>query len=260
MKQKFCLLILAVSMLLCACSGKTPEQMVQQTYPGETLQSAEEQQEETRLLHSQLYHPDYSQEQIQEYFAEVVLDMEYSDGTGDITRVQKWLAPIGYRIYGMPTEEDFAVLNALFEQLNQIPGFPGFYAAETEGVENLQISFLHPGDFHDSFSDTVNGEDAWGATQFWYYTDSNEIHTARIGCRADIDQSIRDSIIVEEIINTLGITDTVLRTDSVVYQYSDENTTLSPVDWVILNLLYDPAIHCGMDGDACAAVIRGLYY
>lgn len=258
MKRKGYLLLLAVSLLFAACSKEIPErQTVYETDSGETLQTVPK---ETQPLHSVLYHPDYTPEQIQEYFAEVVLDMEYSDGTGDVTRVQKWLMPIGYRIDGTPTQEDLAVLNDLFAGLNEIPGFPGFYAAEAEGQENLIISFLSSADFRTGFSEAVNGEDAYGATQFWYYTDNNEIHTARIGCRTDISQQERNSVVVEEIINTLGISDTLLREDSITYQHSNENTALSQVDWIILKLLYDPRIQCGMGKSDCMAVLSELYY
>ena len=106
----------------------------------------------------------------------------------------------------------------------------------------------------------LQGDYATGATQFWYYTDTNDIYTARIGYRTDISQAERNSILIEEIVNTLGITDTVLRTDSIVYQYSDENLALSDVDWIILKLLYDPAIRCGMDFDSCSRIIPELYY
>ena len=106
----------------------------------------------------------------------------------------------------------------------------------------------------------LQGDYATGATQFWYYTNTNDIYTARIGYRTDISQEERNSILIEEIVNTLGITDTVLRTDSIVYQYSDENLALSDVDWIILKLLYDPAIRCGMDFDSCSRIIPELYY
>ena len=81
-----------------------------------------------------------------------------------------------------------------------------------------------------------------------------------MGYRTDIDQSTRTSVLIEEIINMLGVSDTVLRTDSIVYQYSNENTALSEMDWLILKLLYDPAIQCGMDVDGCRRVIQELYY
>ena len=216
--------------------------------------------ETTAPAHAEFYLPEYSTQQILEYFSEVVLNVEYTDGTGDSTLVQKWMAPIYYRIYGTPTDEDLSVLDAFFTQLNQISGFPGIYAAEDSVPENLSIRFAEPAAFFAEFSEILGGEDAYGATQFWYYTPTNEIHTAHIGYRTDLDQVTRNSILLEEIVNTLGITDTELRTDSIVYQHSNDNIALSDVDWILLKLLYDPAIQCGMDIDSCFAIIQQLYY
>lgn len=210
-------------------------------------------------LHSDLYIQKYTEQQIFDFFEEVVLNMEYSDGLGNTALVQKWNEPIHYRIKGIPTEQDLKVLNDLFLLLNQIEGFPGIFEAQNE-PENLTISFLDLESFSNEYSDFLNGESAFGATQFWYYTATNEIHTARIGYRIDISQDVRNSILIEEIINMLGISDTVLREDSVVYQYSDANTALSDVDLVILKLLYDPNIKCGMDINACKKVVEALYF
>ena len=174
--------------------------------------------------------------------------------------MQKWIDPIYYRIQGEPTEEDLAVLNDFFAQLNEVPGFPGIHAATEQDPVNLTIGFWDQETFDAEFFDMLQGDYATGATQFWYYTNTNDIYTARIGYRTDISQEERNSILIEEIVNTLGITDTVLRTDSIVYQYSDENLALSDVDWIILKLLYDPAIRCGMDFDSCSRIIPELYY
>lgn len=214
----------------------------------------------TLPAHSALYLPEYTPQQILEYFEEVVLHVEYPGEGGNPALVQKWTDPIYYRILGEPTEEDLAVLNDFFAQLNEIPGFPGIYAATEQDPVNLTIGFWDQETFDAAFYDMLQGDYATGATQFWYYTDTNDIYTARIGYRTDISQAERNSILIEEIVNTLGITDTVLRTDSIVYQYSDENLALSDVDWIILKLLYDPAIRCGMDFDSCSRIIPELYY
>ena len=198
-------------------------------------------------------------EDVLTWFDEVVLHMEYSDGTGNPALVKKWRFPILCRIEGDPTDEDLRVLEDFFDQLNALPGFPGIAMAEGLQRESLTLSFLGPEDFRDSFSEVVNGEDAWGAAQFWFYTDTNEIHTARIGYRTDIDQISRSSIVLEEIVNCLGLSDTELRQDSIVYQYSNDNICLSDVDWLILELLYRPDIQCGMDREQCHAVIESLY-
>jgi len=275
MKKHLCILLaLTLAILLSACNLMPPagshtlntarptDLTPAPTAPSETTASnpTEVPTQPTEPPHSPLYLAHCTQVQMQEYFNEVVLNMEYTDGTGNASLVQKWLTPLYYQFYGNPTVEDRAVLTALFAQLNAIPGFPGIYPAENEGQENLSLSFYDRATFNDVFSSVINGEDAYGATQFWYYTATNDIYTARIGYRTDIDQVTRSSILIEEIINTLGISDTVLRQDSIVYQYSNDNLTLSDVDWVILKVLYDPAIQCGMNATDCARIIQELYY
>ena len=260
--------LLMITILLCGCTEKAqPAETVQEeTVQEETVQTTvaettvAETTEETMALHSDLYDPDYTVQQIQTYFEEIVLNIEYTDGIGNANLVQKWCAPITYRLSGQATEEDLRVLETFFAELNQIPGFPGIAAAMEGETEQIRISFLEPDLFRDSFSSVVGGEDATGATQFWYYTDTNEIYSARIGYRTDMDQSLRNSVLLEEVVNTLGISDTVLREDSITYQYSDFNTCLSDVDWILLKLLYHPELKNGMDSEACASVIQQLYY
>ena len=65
---------------------------------------------------------------------------------------------------------------------------------------------------------------------------------------------------VEEIINSLGISDSTLRLDSIVYQNSNDNLVLSDVDIIILKLLYNQEIQCGMNYESCREIIENLYY
>lgn len=275
MRNKVCLtLLLAAALCLSACTSRpdappTPTAQPQEPHTPATPTPTETPAptpvptptpEPTPPPHAEFYIPDLDVDQVLEYFEEVVLNVEYTDGTGDATLVQKWLEPIDYRIYGTATDEDLEVLNTLFEQLNAVPGFPGIHPSEEGIPENLSLNFLARDAFNESFSQVINGEDAYGAVHFWYYTDSNQLYDARIGYRTDIDQPSRNSVLIEEIINALGITDTVLRPDSIVYQYSNSNTALSEIDWLILTLLYHPEMRCGMDAERCEAVIRNLYY
>lgn len=260
MKKHICLvLVLALCLLFSSCTGSETDVKKEDTTlsSNKTTTSYEETSKTSTSSHSKLYLPNCSQQQMFDYFEEIVLHMEYSTGNSSV--VQKWNEPLRYHINGTATEKDLEVLTDLFEQLNKVDGFPGIYAADGE-QENLTISFLGSEDFNDQFFECINGEDAYGATEFWYYNDTNEIHTARIGYRTDIDQTTRVSILIEEIINMLGFSDTVLREDSIVYQYSNDNTALSDVDWVILKLLYDPQIKCGMNTDNCSDIVKKLYY
>ena len=233
------------------------------TAPAETsteAPTAEPTEEPTEDPHSEFYVEGVSQDQMVEYFNEVVLSMEYTTGDGNAALVQKWDRTISYRIIdGVPTKQDAQIISDLCKALNEVEGFPGIRAA-TGLEQNLAIYFLHDDEFETQFSHLVNGEYADGAVQFWYYNATNNIYNGRIGYRKDNAQEIRNSVIPEEIINLLGISDTTLREDSITYQYGDEATEPSAVDWAIIKLLYNPKIECGMDAAQCEAVIRELYY
>jgi hypothetical protein len=209
--------------------------------------------------HSEFYAPGVSEDEMVAYFKEVVLNMEYTTGEGDATLVQKWDRPISYRIEGVPEHRDAELLNEFTKQLNQVEGFPGIRAA-TGLEQNVTISFLHDKDFVPQFAHLLKGERADGVVQFWYYNNTNGIYSGRIGYRKDASQKTRESVIPEEIVNLLGISDTTARKDSITYQYSNEATEPSAVDWSIIKLLYNPKIRCGMTAAECETVIRELYY
>ncbi len=229
--------------------------------PTETPPTAEptEMPTEDTTPHSELYVPGISQDKMVTYFNEVVLGMEYTEGDGDATVVQKWEQPISYRIDGVPNHKDAQIISALSKQLNTVEGFPGIRAA-TGLEQNVTISFLHKEEFDTQFAHILNGEPADGAAQFWYYNQTNDIYSGRIGYNKDAAQEIRNSVIPEELVNLLGISDTTLREDSITYQNASTATEPSAVDWAIIKLLYNPKIHCGMTAAECETIIRELYY
>lgn len=278
-KLKFIVIFCAMITCLCACGTQSGENTVseldsqvvsepvesetssKETDATESLVSQEEKESSTpKPAHSALYIDGYTQDQIISFFNEVVLDTEYTTGAGDFTLVQKWEDPIRYRIYGEPTQQDLLKLETLFAELNKIEGFPGAFLAEDGEVENLSIYFQDYDAFYEKFGEFINYEESDGAVQYWYYNDSNCIYEASIGYLMDTAQSTRFSVIPEEVVNGLGISDTVLREDSVTYQYASDAEELSEIDWLLLKLLYHPNIKAGMDREACEQVIRSLYY
>ena len=125
--------------------------------------------------HSEFYLEQYAVEDVLKYFNEVVLKTEYSTGTGDSTLVQRWDVPICYELVGDYTDEDVAVLEELFANLNQIDGFPGANPAKEDGAPNLSFYFEDRAAFNDRFLDFIQNEYADGAARYLYYTDTNDI-------------------------------------------------------------------------------------
>ena len=207
--------------------------------------------------HSEYYIEGIDTETLISYFAEVCLDTEFGD-KASASVVQKWTAPIYYTIYGSPTDRDMAVLNTFLTELNAIEGFPGMYPAAYGQPSNLDMYFVDETEMIDILGSDYWG--SWGGIIFWY-DGQNEIYSSTICQRTDIPQYYRDSIIIEEIYNGLGpVQDTEIRYDSVIYQWSNENVSMSKEDVLILKLLYHPDMKPGFTYDQCAALIRELYY
>lgn len=270
MRKLFALLLVclfAVGMTACVSSESIPEttlpiqatqSVVTEEPPQETIQSPTQEttQPPTETLHSPLYIPGLSVEDVILYFNEVALDAEFVNG-GDPSRLQKWTSPILYQISGTYTEEDIAVLDAFAQWLNTIEGFPGIDEAQDPAQVNLRIYFCDQQEMVSIMGDDFGGMD--GAVTFWYLSD--EIYDAVICYRNDISQVVRNSVILEEIYNGLGpVQDTDLRQDSIIYSGYSEPQSLTAVDELILRLLYHPFMECGMDRQACEQIIRDLYY
>ena len=206
--------------------------------------------------HSELYIPGVEVEDVITYFNEVCLSAEFVDG-GDPSYLQRWSAPITYRVYGDPTPEDLAKMEAFSGWLNTLFGFPGIYEAGEEEYANLRIHFCEQETLIDLMGDNFYGTD--GAVTFWY--EGDVIYDAIICIRSDLDQYLRNSVILEEIYNGLGpVQDTDLRPDSIIYSAFSEPQELTEMDKLILKLLYHPDLRCGMNAAECEAVIRQLYY
>ena len=225
--------------------------------PEETTVPPTTQPEETEPLHSEFYIPGLSVEDVIRYFNEVCLDAEFSEG-GNASLVQKWDDTIFYQIHGECTEEDLAMLENFMAWLNEIEGFPGFEETDQAAITDLNIYFCTEQEMLDHLGDNFYGCD--GGVTFWY-DGNNVIYEAIICYRRDLNQHVRNSVILEEIYNGLGpVQDTWLREDSIIYAGYSEPQALTEIDRLILRLLYHPMIRCGMNSEECEAVIRQLYY
>ncbi len=210
----------------------------------------------TISAHSEFYIPDVDVEDVITYFAEVCLDSEITH-SGNPNVVQKWGCPIEYEIHGSPTAEDIRVIEEFSAWLNTVEGFPGISESPYTARTNMKIYFCPQSEIPERMGDDFTNMD--GAVTYWY--EANQIYDCIICVRSDADQHLRTSVILEEIYNSLGaVQDTVLRPDSLIYQYYAEPQELTEIDELIVRLLYHPDIKYGMNAERCAQVIRRLYY
>ena len=207
-------------------------------------------------LHSDLYLDGLSVDAAFLSFEEVCLDAEIVNG-GDPAKLQRWAEPLLFRVYGAPTQEDLAQLDRFCQWLNTVEGFPGIREAGPEEAPNLDIHFCGSQEMAERLGDWTWGCD--GGVTFWYLED--EIWSATVCIRTDISQEVRNSVILEELYNGLGpVQDTDLREDSIIWSGYSFPQWLTQEDMLILRLLYHPSLAPGMDREACAEAIRGIYY
>lgn len=227
---------------------EAPETVPPVTQPSETIPQTQD--------YCDLYIPGVSVEDVIGYFNEVCLAAEFIHA-GDPSKLQKWMGPICYTLYGHYTEEDYAMISSFAQQLNEIHGFPGMYEASDPAASNLSIHFCTQEEMVSIMGDTFWEMD--GAVTFWYTADV--IYDSTICYRTDIDQDLRNSVILEEIYNGLGpVQDTILRSDSIIYSSFSQPKHLTDIDWLLLKLLYHPEMQPGMDAYQCENVIRQLYF
>ncbi|MBQ6718884.1 MAG: DUF2927 domain-containing protein [Oscillospiraceae bacterium] len=265
-RQIMPVLCICIATLLAACRTEdipivettlppATVEVVAETVPETTLPPETEPQP-TQPEHSEFYIPGVSVEDVIRYFEEVCLDAEFTY-SGDASLIQKWMTPIYYTLNGTYTDEDISVLNGFVQWLNRVEGFPGMYQTEERHLSNLQIYFCDHEEMVSRMGEEFTGMDA--SVVFWY--EMNEIYDATICYRTDLDQQLRNSVILEEIYNGLGpIQDTSLRPDSIIYAEFSQPQALTAMDELILRLLYHPQMVCGMNVGDCEAVIRQLYY
>ena len=268
MKKQLLSIVLLLAALLTAC-GPAPSQVPETTLPSTadhqptsdptvitTVPSEPTTVPPTEPLHSELYIPDVSVEDVIRYFNEVCLDAEFNYN-GDPSKLQKWNAPIYYILHGDYTTEDIKTLSDFTNWLNAIDGFPGIYETTDPSKANLQIHFCDRATLLSLMGDEHADSD--GAVTFWY--DNDIIYDAIICYCTDLDQQLRNSVILEEIYNGLGpVQDTDLRPDSIIYSGFTQPQELTEMDELILKLLYHPQFQCGMNTEECEAIIRQLYY
>lgn len=240
-------------------SGETLPPETEETLPPETLPP-----ETLPAVPDTLPHREgISTQEALDSFREVCLAAEFPGAGVDYTRLHRWEKPVIYRIASDCTPEDLATVETFAQWLNTIPGFPGMYPeGDDSGEANLLLLFWDQ-EALDAYTQEQSGVTGCeGYTTVWYDDENLAVDHGTIYLLNSMAQEARESVILEEIYNTLGpLQDTVFREDSIIYQLTAEEPArwLSPMDELILQLLYRPELASGDPWEHCEALIRQVY-
>ena len=168
-------------------------------------------------------------------------------GSSSSVKLMRWEKTIKIFVAGSPEQDDLDQLDLfIMEIATHCPNMPNIRIVNSEKDANIVI-YYGPLDQLSKHVDYYH-EGNWGA--FSYRYDSTHAMTSgKIGIATD--RNTTDSkrhLLREELVGLFGLTnDHNYYTDSILYQEWTTTGQLSEVDWLMLNMLYDPALKCGMD-------------
>lgn len=192
----------------------------------------------------------YTAEEI-DYFTEIALGFEYGGASHVIRR---WGEPIRYRLYGAPDAEDRASLARVVSEINALTGTVDMVEVTEDPL--VEIHFAPVADFPDILPSYVSGNIGYFA--IWYAAD-HHFTRAVVLIASDREREVRDHLIREEVTQILGLgRDSERYPESIFYQRWSLVSEYAPVDRALVEMLYRPEVHPGMDEDAVSALLRRL--
>lgn len=201
-------------------------------------------------LKEKLKNSSYTNEEILEYFKEVALKIEYGNQNNS---VKKWNTPIYYYLDENAKEEDQKHIQLLIEKLNEIPTLPLFIKSSLEEA-NLVIHFTSS----DTLYKIRKLPGIEGYCHF-EYDKNNILRKSEITISSDLELETRKSVITEEIVQALGLTnDSEKYENSIFYQYASNLIYPSDLDFIIISLLYNENIKYGMNYENVEEVLNQI--
>ncbi len=186
------------------------------------------------------------------YFSEIALKSEYG---GDAFEgiVRRWEEPIRFEINGKYTQEDYAVLVHHFEALKAIDGMPDISIVESGG--NYVVHFVPLAQMASVVPGYVEGN--WGFVNL-SWDERGRISRATVGIATDVTSQVqRDHLILEETTQGLGLLNDSPRYMDSIYQVEwTEVQSLTPMDWLLVKMLYSPVVRAGMKQDEALPALK----
>lgn len=174
--------------------------------------------------------------------------VEWNDaGTANAaTPLTRWETPIRICVTGSPSADDKDQLNKFIMELaTHCPNMPNISLVASELEANVVIYYgpLNKLSQHVDYYHEGN----WGAFSY-QYNGNYEIVSGKVGIATDKNnRASKRHLLREELVGLFGLAnDHEVYADSILYQQWTTVGQLSDVDWLMLNMIYDPDLSCGM--------------
>jgi len=187
-----------------------------------------------------------------DYFREIAGAAEFGEDGGVLHR---WGEDLRIAVYGSPTPEDRAALNAVIEDLNELLSAVEVVVVEAE--PNVEMHFVPVDEFDELEPNYVPGN--FGYVYVWW-DGSGSIYSARILISTiGVTQEERAHLIREELTQGLGLlNDSWLYPDSIFHQGWTDTREYSAIDQQVIEMLYRPELAAGMGIDEALEILAGL--
>lgn len=171
------------------------------------------------------------------------------------TTLLRWEEPINICVIGSPSKDDRQQLNLfIMEIATHCPNVPNIRLVDSANNANVTI-YYGPLNTLYQYVDNYH-EGNWGMFSYWYNS-RHTIYTGKIVIATDVNNTAsKRHLLREELVGLLGLTnDHYMFSDSILYQPWTTTGQLSEVDWLMLNMLYDPDLSCGMSASEARKIL-----
>jgi hypothetical protein len=187
-----------------------------------------------------------------DYFREIAGAAEFGGGGG---RVHRWTRNLRIAVFGDPTPADLGALAAVVDDLNEI--IDTVEIAVVESDPNVEMHFVPIDEFATIEPNYVAGN--MGYAYIWW-DGEGAVYSGRVLISTTgLSPDERAHLIREELTQGLGLlNDSWDYPESIFYQGWTDTTEYTPLDRLVVEMLYRPELSVGMDIDDAVAVLAGL--
>ncbi len=183
-------------------------------------------------------------------------EYDASGSEGGASKLTRWEDTIKIYVSGSPSKQDLSELDEfIMECATHCPNMPNIRIVSDASRANVSIWYGPLNQLKDHSEFYVEGN--WGFFSYWY-GNNHRMTRAEIVIATDVNtQDSKNHLLREELTGAFGLTnDHFVYSDSILFGEWTTTQEFSDVDWLMLNMLYDPDLTPGMSGREARAILE----